>query len=501
MVKKTVPSYLRVHRGDPSTRETLPSSQSASDGFWNAFSNVTGWRVDRVHRDRVRVLPAVGMDLMAGEPDETVPAVVREDAAELARRAAEITREIEDLRAVVRRQEVELASSAAITFSPTESARVAEQVHRTLQQAITATGFDSAAIYLLDEQTEFLHTRAVVGLPESRLTDEPRPLRGSRADLEALVQDAVLMDDLSGHLGETYAAPEQVGAAICTVLMKADLPIGTLWLFASEPKSLDASHSAIARLASTQLTLQLSAAASARKEETAKESKQVIREIAGWQYASLPAGSQLAPGWFADGMIESPSDLATGWHVWDVLPDGSLMLAIGEAMEASAGGAMVAATARAALEAHGGYRHTPRQMMQRISDTLWQSNTADQLFSLLYCRINPETGEGDIAVAGQISGLIAGPRGYRPLIAPNERPLASAIDIECTESTFHLKANEHLLAYGNGVTVDGVGQRLLGCTLKTALLQQDKPLVALRREMAAFPLKHERGLVCLSRSD
>ncbi len=359
---------------------------------------------------------------------------------------------------------------------------------------------NSAAIYLLDDNTEFLNARAVVGLPMERLNAEPRTLRGSRADLEALVQDAVLMDDLYGVMGETWNAPEEAGAAVCTALFKDDLPIGTLWLFADEPRDLDEAHATIAQMASTQITLQLADAAAVRSLERGQKSRETINHVAAWQYSSLPVGNHLAPGWFADGMIESPEDWAIGWHAWDVMPDGSLMLAIAEASEMGGEGAMVAATARAAMTSHSGYRHTPAQMLQRVGDTMWNTNTADQLVSMMYLRLDPETGEGEIAAAGRIGGLIAGRFGYRPLIGSVSRPLASSIDVDSYQSTFNLAAGETLMAYGAGLKSDGISQELLGCCLRSATQSTQKPLTMLRREMAAFPVRHERGLIALSRA-
>ncbi|MCA9138777.1 MAG: SpoIIE family protein phosphatase [Planctomycetales bacterium] len=494
-----VPSYLKLHLGEDAPAARKPRLSSA-DQFWNAFSAATGWRVDRRHsEDSVKMLPAVEMDLMAGGPSDLMPAVVKENAAELAGIANAMAREIEELQSIVRRQEIELAAQATVQFAPSRSEAACEAVHQTLERAIKAVGFDAAAIYILDDETQYLQTRAVVGLPADRLTAEPRMLRGSRADLEAMVQDAVLMEDLRGHIGETWNAPEAAGAAVCTAIYKGDLPIGTLWLFADEPKTLGQSASAIAQLASAQITLELTNAAHARSEARHQKSAEAVGDVAAWQYSSLPVGNQLAPGWMVDGMIESPNKWSIGWHAWDVLPDGSLMIAMAEASDQRAGGAMIAATARAALVAHSGYRHTPHQMLQRIGDTLWQTSTADQLVSLLYARIDPETGEGEIAAAGEISGLIAGKHGYRPLVTSAGRPLASAIEIECFESTFHLEEGETLLTFGVGLDKDGIGQELVGCCLRSAMQSGQSPLAVLRREMAAFPNRNERGLLSLSR--
>lgn len=499
LVTNLVPSYLKLHLGEdaPAARK---SRLSSADQFWNAFSTATGWRIDHRHpQDSVNVLPAVEMDLMGSDPSDLLPPVVKENAAELAGIATAMAQEIDELQRIVRRQEIELAAQSAVQYAPSRSEAACDAVHHTLERAIMAAGFDAAAIYMLDDETQYLQTRAVVGLPPDRLTAEPRMLRGSRADLEAMVQDAVLMDDLQGHLGETWSAPESAGAAVCTAIYKGDLPIGTLWLYANEPMELGQSAAAIAQLASSQITLELTNAAQARSEERHQKSTEAIRDVAAWQYSSLPVGNHLAPGWFVDGMIESPNKWSIGWHAWDVLPDGSLMIAMAETTDQRAGGAMVAATARAALAAHCGYRHTPHQMLQRIGDTLWQTNTADQLVSLLYARIDPETGEGEIASAGDIDGLIAGKYGYRPLVNSGGRPLASSIEIECFESTFHLEEGETLLTYGNGLKKDGVGQELIGCCLRTATQSDQTPLAALRREMAGFPNRHERGLLSLSR--
>ena len=117
----------------------------------------------------------------------------------------------------------------------------------------------------------------------------------------------------------------------------------------------------------------------------------------------------------------------------------------------------------------------------------------------MYVRLDPETGEGDVAAAGEMGGLIAGKYGYRPFIGSGGRPLASSIDVDCFESTFQLAEGETLLAYGMGLEKDGIGQELLGCCLRSATRSGQNPLAVLRREIAGFPNRNERGLLSLSR--
>ncbi|WP_149497077.1 GAF domain-containing protein [Roseiconus lacunae] len=512
-VDKTASHHqLRIHRGDDPAPESSINASTNSQRFWQAFSAATGWRVDSSHptspqpnpadpekRQPLKVLPAVAMDVMADHPLDAMPPVEKASAAELAEIAHDMAGEIETLQSHVRKRELELAAMAVAPYSTSDVDETCQSIEDTLRDATLALRFDAAAIYVLDDDTQFLNTRVVFGLPDDRLTAEPRPLRGSRGDLEAMVQEVVLIEDLQNDSGATWCAPEQAGSAICAAIYKGDLPIGTLWLYSNSRRPLDRSHAAIARMAAKQVALNLTAAVQSRAQLSSKQATEAVADIAAWQYSSLPANNDVADGWYVDAMIESPDRWSTGWHAWDVLPDGTVMVAIAEAVDTHANGAMAAATARAALTAHSGYRHSPRQMLQRISDTLWQSNTADQLVSLMYIRLDPESGEGEVAVSGQIEGMIAGSYGYRPLVASGCRPLASAIDIDCFESTFKLSVGEKLLAYTAGLRKDGIGQDLVGCCLRHSDGDAKDPLAMLRREIADFPVRNERGVLLLAR--
>jgi hypothetical protein len=199
-------------------------------------------------------------------------------------------------------------------------------------------------------------------------------------------------------------------------------------------------------------------------------------------------------------MIESPQAWATGWHAWDVLPDGSLMLAIAEAVDSSIKGAMSATIARAAMTSHIGYRHSPSQLLQRVNDTLWQTNTCEQLISLLYMRVDPETGEGQFAAAGAIAAMIGSRYGYRPLVDGMAKPLCSDFRASFVSDSFRMMPGEMMLAYGPGVAASGASQNLLGDSVRSAMQAGSvSPLASIRRTLAASPLEFERGAAALTR--
>ena len=100
---------------------------------------------------------------------------------------------------------------------------------------------------------------------------------------------------------------------------------------------------------------------------------------------------------------------------------------------------MTAALARAALTAHTGYRHKPADLLQRVSDTLWQSSTSEQLLSLLYARIDPFSGEGEVALAGSLEAVIGNRYGSRSVCSQVSDPLNSSIEVDPVIESFHLQ--------------------------------------------------------------
>ena len=115
-------------------------------------------------------------------------------------------------------------------------------------------------------------------------------------------------------------------------------------------------------------------------------------------------------------------------------------------------------------------------------------------------RVDPETGEGEIASAGNVTALIANRYGYRPIVDGKGPPLTSHIDARCVAETFRMGRGESLIAYGHGVVQDGAQQRMIGESVRTSMQQGDfNPLASLRRQLAGKELRNERGLVSLVR--
>ncbi|MGV3486642.1 MAG: SpoIIE family protein phosphatase, partial [Planctomycetaceae bacterium] len=301
----------------------------------------------------------------------------------------------------------------------------------------------------------------------------------------------------------TWNSPEAFASGIVTRIEEDDLPIGTLWLWSKQPREFTAQDGEAAQLAALSVASELSRAALHRERANANLSSTSIKSVSQWQMRQLPPAMELAPGIVVDGWTESPRAWARSWHAWDVLPDGTIALAIAESWVREMEGAMIAATARAAFAAHSNYRHSATEMVQRLSDSLWQTNTGDQLLSMLYIKLNPETGEGELASAGSIHALIASRRGYRPLCAGREsEPLASQIDCRPHQATFQLQPGEAILGVNACVLDDvlGINQTQLATIARESLGRRGSAILpALRRALAAKPLEDERSGIMLLR--
>ena len=506
---KTIPNYLRVHRG-PRRPVSASASVDATENvqsFWTAYTEATGWRIDTRYDQagvdaQLELLPAVNADAIADiDSERSLPGVSQSSAKRLAEAASRLSRQLNESRAALRRQDAELAARAAVVVGVEDQRKLADRIETTLAMAAAACGCDAAAMYMLDDETQFLKTRAVFGLPADRLEVPPRDLQGSRGDLEALVQGVVTIDDVQAGPVDSWCCPETCGGAICASINNASVPIGTMWLLSKTPTPFTKAHATAARMAAAQLATELASAVFDPRPTLRRQADDALRDIGNWQFESLPAGTRIAEGWLVDGMIESAQPWATGWHHWDILPDGSIVMAIAEANNDSMSGAMTATVARAALTAHMGYRHTPAQMMQRINDTLWNISSSDQLTSILYARVDPESGEGEIASAGAITAMVASRYGFRPLVDGRSEPLASHIDAQCKTTTFRMMPGETLLAYGPGMPSDGANQSLLGDQVRGSMERADhSPLASLRRALAGQPLHHERNAATLVRT-
>ena len=212
------------------------------------------------------------------------------DAVALAKGLAELIEENALWRGELARREGQLGAKEA-RLCPEEAAQdsIAARLREVLRTGAGALGaFDAAGIYLLDEKTHELKTRAVWGLPEDRYLAPARPLRGARGELEALMGSAVAVND--DYLAEEWRVPETFPCAFCAPLVSEESVLGVVWFFANKRRELAEREMETLRLVSDRIVDELQREARALSSLPSREDADVEvieRDLREWARAIL----------------------------------------------------------------------------------------------------------------------------------------------------------------------------------------------------------------------
>ena len=168
------------------------------------------------------------------------PRVDWDDARRLSSLLASLLAENCRWRDALAKREGELASLATDAPAKAKSrAQISNRLRDVLRSGARALGdFSASALYVLDENATTLKTRAVWGLPDDRYLDPPRPLRGARAEVEALLGSAVTLND--DYLAEEWKAPETFPCSVCVPVLSETTIIGVAWFFSNTRRELGA---------------------------------------------------------------------------------------------------------------------------------------------------------------------------------------------------------------------------------------------------------------------
>lgn len=432
-VKRKIPEFLKLHVADETTEEGKeqaataiappPASPRIESGavaqFCDAFTAATGWRLAwQGEADLAQNAPAEGVlwstpvtvdgrliaRLAIAPSDCDPPSTQLTAATELAQSFARVLGELESTRDAVWKREAELAAGVPIAARPQEESHLAERMTAVLQGGADAVGCNAAAVYLLDEATTELKMRACWGLPKERLLDPPRALRGSIADLEALVGHAVVLEDT--NLLKHWHCPEKFPSAVCVPVSTASTPLGTLWMYCDIERDFTPHQTNLIEIVAGRIASDLEREMLLSQGVQSKRMERGLSAAAYWQRQRIPSVSPLLEGWQIAGWTDQAEGVGGDFHDWMTLPDGRLCLAVGDAEGGLIESGFSAAVAQAALRTHLLYSHDPKKLMTGLNDTLWRGSAGDEFVSLLYAILSPETGLLEYSIAGNVAALL-----------------------------------------------------------------------------------------------
>lgn len=348
----------------------------------------------------------------SADPQHPAP-VDRGPAQRLAGSIADVLDELSVARDALRRREAELAAGVPLAPHRREEKHLAARLEAVLRAGVEAVGCDAAALYMLDEATTELKMRSSWGLPFDRLAAPARPLEGALADLEALLGHAVVLDDSAAL--RTWNMPEEFPAAVCVPVSTPTTLLGTLWVFANQPRDFNDRETNLLEVIAGRLASDLEREMLLRVGFDGAKLQQQVVAAERLQRHELPAVPPILDGWELAGWTAQAGDLGGAFHDWFSLPDGLMAVAVGRAAEAGVAGALTAGGIKTALRSHAKYQPHPDLVLQQVNLTLWTGSAGDRHASLLFAAIETATGRVSCASAGRPSAILLSGDGWQSI--------------------------------------------------------------------------------------
>ncbi len=145
--------------------------------------------------------------------------------------------ELDSCREQIWRQNALLATGIPVSDNTDSAEKLAVLLQSILQTAVDFVGCDSAGLYVLDDATRQLDLRCQVGPHGAGDLECSRELSRCKADLEALLGHAVVLEDATRY--QQWQIPRTCGAAVCLPISSANNLLGTMWVFSATSRPFD----------------------------------------------------------------------------------------------------------------------------------------------------------------------------------------------------------------------------------------------------------------------
>ncbi len=365
----------------------------------------------------------------------------------LAGSIADLLGELLQARHALRQREAELAAGVPVIPHREEEKHLAARLEAVLRAGVDALDCHAAGVYLLDEATTELKLRCSYGLPSDCLAAPARPLQGAMADLEMLLGHAVVLDDDS--VISTWNVPEDFPAAVCVPISTPTMLLGTLWVFSNEKRGFNDHDTNILEVVAGRLASDLEREMLLRAGVDAARLQKQVAAAERLQRNELPTIAPLLDGWDVAGCTSQAESVGGAFHDWFCLPDGLLVVAVGQADEEGIAGAMTANAAKTALRSHARYHRQADRILQQVNLTLWTGSAGDRHATLFEGLIETATGRVCYASAGRPSIMLLGVDGVLS-VGRNASKLGESPETAFEQLGYELRPGEALVIFTCG---------------------------------------------------
>jgi serine phosphatase RsbU (regulator of sigma subunit) len=239
-------------------------------------------------------------------------------------------------------------------------------------------------------------------LPRTRFLDPPRPLRGSVADLEALVGHAVVLEDTVSL--PHWRCPEVYPSAVCVPVSSPTVPLGTLWCYSKTGRDFTSDQTNLLEIVAGRIAadlereMLLNAGIDSQTTRRNRDAANLWRKDRLPQFPPQSAEWDLA-GWCSD------SELGDEFYEWTVLPDGRIAFTLAAVNGDKIAAPLNAAGLQVGWRTQATYQSEPAQLLTRLNESLWSSSAGD-LRGMLAVGAVDDHGLLEFALAGNMAGCL-----------------------------------------------------------------------------------------------
>jgi len=462
-VKRRIPSFRPLaSSAHDAAGKSEPAALQVADIFsqcMEAFTKATNWGVVPIDSSRQYPCRLVDNVVTEGRDDagfwEEMPQVTMERAQGLLLAIEGLVGRLERTERALADREAELATQVLMASCWSGVGELSTRMQGVLESTTRSIGAEAAAVYLLDEGTRRLKMRACFGLPTSRLVDPPRDLRSSMADLEALLGNAVLLNDLQA--AQEWFSPEAYRSAIVVPIGTETMPHGTLWFWSDHARSYQPHEIEVANLAAGRLMSEIEHALLGG--EAVEGRKLIKRVVEGGERLSavLPDRQVLHEDFDLGGWSQQQGAMGGACHHWGLTTEGKLFVGAGAAEVNHVGGGIVAASALTLLRSLGDRGGALKQIFQHLNEQHASAADTGWHLNLAALQLNPRTGTGFACSAGDQHWVVLSKHGIRHVGSSLPR-LGSDLDQAYLPGRFVLQPGEMLVSFSGRMFRSGVGQ-------------------------------------------
>ncbi len=273
-------------------------------------------------------------------------------------------------------------------------------------------------------------------------------MKGSIADLEALVGHAVVIEDAT--LFPDWRMPEDFAAAICVPVSSPTNPLGTLWLFGARPREFSPQESNLVEIVAGRIAADLEREMLLSEGVQTKRVKMQWSSAATWQQQRLPKLAPLVEGYQVAGWTLQADGVGGDFYDWNVLENGHLALTIGDAHGAMLQAGLTAAVTQTALRSHSQYLAEADRLLARINESLWSCSAGDEFASLFFGSLDPAHGCLQCSLAGSATALLLS-RGETEMLTTEALPLGAVPETVYPLWKRNFHTGDTLVAMSEGV--------------------------------------------------